>query len=114
MEPRDLNLYRALLETSREELEALADTSAEAADTVELDQQRVGRVSRMDAMQQQAMGKESQRRRKHELQRIAAALARLDDGEFGYCLRCEEDIAQERLRFDPGATLCIDCARRAE
>ena len=114
MQPRDLNLYRASLEASRDELEAVADSGAEAADTVELDQQRVGRVSRMDAMQQQAMGKESQRRRKLELRRIAAALTRLDDDEFGYCLRCEQDIAQERLRVDPAATLCIDCARRAE
>ena len=114
MESQDLKLYRASLETSRTELEAVADSGAEAAETVELDQQRVGRVSRMDAMQQQAMGKESERRRKLALRRIAAALVRLDDGEFGYCLRCDQNIAQERLHVDPAATLCIDCARRAE
>lgn len=110
----DLEAFRARLLALRSDLEAVAETNAAAAQTVELDQQRVGRVSRMDALQQQAMGQESERRRHVELRKISSALARIDSGDFGYCLSCDELIAIARLEFDPAATLCIDCARKAE
>lgn len=96
------------------ELQSVAETARESAQTVELDQQRVGRLSRMDALQAQAMAQESGRRREDLLRAIAAALARLDSGDFGYCRACEEPINENRLRFDPTATLCIDCASAAE
>jgi DnaK suppressor protein len=60
------------------------------------------------------MSKETGRRRQLEMQKIAAALRRLDSGEYGYCLSCEEPIARERLALDPAATLCIECASRKE
>ena len=109
-----LEAHRARLLALGAELQALAQTTAEAAQTVELDQQRVGRLSRMDALQQQAMGKEAERRRKLERRRIATALERIESGDYGYCLRCDEAIAPARLSFDPAATLCIDCAQQAE
>ncbi len=87
---------------------------ADAANVVELDQSRVGRLSRMDAMQQQAMAQESQRRRKIELARIDAALTRLDGGEYGYCLKCDESIPDKRLQVDPASPLCVDCAEKSE
>lgn len=77
---------------------------------VSLDQESVGRLSRMDAMQVQAMALAAQRRRHAEKDRIAAALRRLDEGEFGYCAACGEAIAQGRLQHDPSVTLCIGCA----
>lgn len=77
---------------------------------IELDQQTVGRLSRMDALQVQAMAMETSRRRANELRRINAALARIDEGEFGYCLECGEEIAERRLELDPAAPLCITCA----
>lgn len=95
------------------ELLALAESSSEARKPVELDQSRVGRLSRMDAMQNQAMALEIARRRDIELGRIGAALARLDDGEYGECLTCGEDIAPKRLELDPATPVCIECARRA-
>ncbi len=73
----------------------------------------VGRVSRMDALQQQAMSQQAARRRTLEKQRLKSALLRLDSGDFGYCLRCEALIAPARLELDPGATLCIACAEQA-
>ena len=48
------------------------------------------------------------------LKNIAAALQRLDDGEFGLCQSCGEPIARKRLEFDPTALLCIECAQKAE
>lgn len=79
--------------------------------TVELDQQSVGRLSRMDALQQQSMAKAEEARRRVQATRIDAALARLDDGEFGYCTQCGQAIAPARLDLDPTAPLCVDCAR---
>lgn len=78
--------------------------------TVELDQQAVGRLSRMDALQNQAMARATGARRQAERARLSAALARLDAGEFGYCEDCGDAIAPGRLRLDPAATRCIGCA----
>ena len=98
----------------REELQQIEETGNEAAKTVELDQTRIGRLSRMDAMQAQAMSVESKRRREIKAKRIESALQRIDKDEFGYCLRCEEEIDPKRLEFDPSALLCIECANKGE
>ena len=94
------------------ELQRHSDISKQARDTVTLDQQSVGRLSRMDAMQQQAMAEANERAREAELSRIRAALKRLDDGDYGYCLDCGEQIADKRLAIDPGAALCITCSSK--
>jgi DnaK suppressor protein len=102
------------LKALQSELESVAASGAEAAQPVELDQSRVGRLSRMDAMRSQAMSVESERRRALQLSRIRAAIKRIEDGEFGYCSSCGVAIAAERLDIDPAAHLCIDCASAAE
>ena len=105
-----MEAVRARLIAEREELLRLNKFSEESRQTVELDQTRIGRLSRMGALQEQEMAKETARRRKIELQRIEAALKRIDDGEFGYCVECGDEIAPKRLDLDPTAPLCIDCA----
>ncbi len=105
---------REKLLKQREELLQREETGNEAALTVELDQSRVGRLSRMDAMQAQAMSVESKRRREIKLQRIGSALRRIDNDTFGFCVKCEDEIDPKRLEFDPSALLCIDCANKAE
>ena len=102
--------YKQLLVERREQLLAISEIGDQAAGTVELDQSRVGRLSRMDALQQQAMAQATGHRRSHELRRIAAALKRIENDEFGYCLNCDEEIAPGRLAFDPSIPVCIDCA----
>lgn len=84
--------------------------SDEARAPVTLQQDSVGRLSRMDAMQQQAMAQAQERRRSTERKRIAAALERLDAGEWGYCVRCGDEIAEARLRHDPSVPVCVGCA----
>ena len=81
---------------------------------VELDQARMGRVSRMDAMQQQAMSQAAQRLSKMEKNRILKALDRIKSGDYGYCVNCEEEISEKRLAFDPSVMFCIGCAKAAE
>jgi DnaK suppressor protein len=110
----DTEAFRARLKSLREELQGLAASSAESTQVVELDQAKVGRLSRMDAMQAQAMAQASGQRRAQMLQRITAALARIDSDEFGYCRDCEEAIPRKRLEFDPTSTRCVDCATVAE
>lgn len=105
---------RARLLARRQELMEVADSGDEAAQTVELDQTRVGRLSRMDALQGQAMSKEAKRRREEELKRISIALAHLDDGDYGLCIECGEQIGPQRLEADPSAMWCIQCAERHE
>ena len=112
--PDDVILeLRTGLAERREVLERIARTNDEAGAVVELDQARIGRLSRMDALQSQAMALEIRRRNARELAGIGKALERIDSGEYGFCLRCEEAIGLARLRANPTATLCIQCADRA-
>jgi DnaK suppressor protein len=80
---------------------------------VELDQQSVGRLSRMDAIQRQAMAQATEQRRAARRTRILATLARLDDGEFGFCQDCGETIPQARLQLDLSLANCVQCAKLA-
>ena len=92
-----------------DELRVLSDGSKDSRAPVELDQQSIGRLSRMDAIQQQSMDLAREARRRARLAILTAALRRLDEGEYGYCLSCGDDISARRLDIDPAATLCIGC-----
>lgn len=107
----DLVRIRARLEERRAELMAYSEETAEARKAVELDQQAIGRLSRQDALQQQAMAKAQDARRSAELRRIAAALERIDGGDYGWCAGCGEEIAAKRLEIDPTADHCVACAK---
>lgn len=109
-----LATFRKRLLRQRQELLDLEDAGNEATKPVELDQTRVGRLSRMDALQGQAMSLELKRRRQIGLQRIAAALGRMEEGEYGDCVRCGEAIAVKRLELDPATPLCITCASETD
>lgn len=104
---------RQLLEL-REQIEALAETRRQAGGTVELDQARTGRLSRIGALQDQEMAKAGQQRAELELKRIDAALKRIEDGSYGECLECGNAIAEARLKANPAVTLCIKCAEAKE
>ena len=105
----DLTKFRDMLESERDELIRQQDASDADRAPVTLDQQSVGRLSRMDAMRVQAMAKAVDGRRKIALVQIDAALARLDSGDFGYCISCDEPIALKRLELDPKAATCVAC-----
>lgn len=101
--------WRDKLQALRRELEAVEASENDAGETVELDQQRMGRLSRMDALQGQQMAQASARRRKEMLTRIEGAMRRIENDDFGYCYVCGEDIDAARLEVDPTTTRCIDC-----
>ena len=105
---------RAAIEAEIVELTALGDNTANDQAPVALDQQSIGRLSRMDAMQRQAIAAESGRRRTNRISRLKAALERISEGEYGYCSNCDEPISFGRLIADPAAQLCLNCAEAAE
>lgn len=98
----------------REELERIAATGDASAAVVELDQSKVGRLSRMDAMQAQAMARASGQRREAMLREITGALNRIAGDSYGICENCDETINPKRLEVDPTVRLCIECASASE
>ncbi len=107
----ELKTYRDQLEQIIAELEQESANTTDSRSTVVLDQQSVGRLSRMDAIQQQAMANATHQRRQAGIARARAAIVRVDEGEFGWCLDCGEEISTKRLDYDPSLPTCITCAR---
>lgn len=102
--------YRRTLELRKDELLRQRQVSTATRAPVSLDQQAVGRISRMDALQQQAMANAQEQQRTRELMAIERAFARIRDEVFGYCENCGEDIAIGRLKVSPSVALCVRCA----
>lgn len=114
LKPAEIKKFKRHLEQLRDELSELSGLAADSRKPVELDQTSVGRLSRMDALQGQAMQLETERRREIERTRINAALERIETGDYGYCTVCDEDIALKRLEHDPSVPNCIDCQRHQD
>lgn len=106
-------LHEALL-ALREELGQLLESSAAQSKPVELDQPAVGRLSRMDAIQQQHMASAQRRRQQLRLRQVEAALERFEEDEYGWCARCDEPIGFKRLNARPESPMCIRCLNEIE
>lgn len=106
----DLGALKARLELERANLLEISNSAAAERRPVELDQQSVGRLSRMDALQVQAMAQAVEARRRNRMHQIDAALKRLEFDDYGYCVSCDEDIPTKRLEIDPATACCVNCA----
>jgi DnaK suppressor protein len=106
----DIEKAKIRLQSVKDELEAFSELSSDARAPVKLDQQSVGRLSRMDSMQQQAMAQAQERNRQRDLVRIEMAHRRILEDEYGYCANCGEEIPDKRLEIDPMAERCVGCA----
>jgi len=109
MDADRLDCFRSSLELLAEEIRSAMESSKEDSGVVELDTS-IGRLSRMDAMQNQQMALELRRRQEQQLQRIANALKRMDKGTYGLCGKCKQLIAEVRLEVSPDVVLCVRCA----
>jgi len=107
-------LLRARLVELVAELEGTLRRNANAAAPVVLDQSSVGRLSRMDAMQQQAMAKATREKAQLRLGQCKVALSAFDRDEYGLCRQCEEPIGNRRLSAKPEAPFCLECQRGAD
>ena len=105
---------RADLERLDTELSGQLDRLGDDSRPVELDQQAVGRLSRMDAMQQQQMAAASAGHIRAHLSRVRRAIAAMDSGDFGFCHDCGEAIPYPRLKASPDSPLCVACQARNE
>lgn len=108
--PLSPDIARILLNAQLQALDEEDALGRDAAAPVQLEQDSVGRLSRIDAMQMQAMALAQQQRRARQRRQVEAALDRIATGEFGYCLACGDEIAEARLRNNPAVATCIACA----
>lgn len=112
MTPHDLAHFEQRLKELAAQIEAELSVADAAASSITPDN-AIGRLTRMEAIQAQAMGQEGRRRQRGRLQRIQRALARLAKGEYGRCATCGDEIPRGRLEVMPESALCVRCAARA-
>lgn len=113
LEPDQLDAQRRALLKLREELSEHVARAADGAKPVDLGEP-IGRISRVDAMQQQQMLAVNRQAAERRRRQVEAALSRIDAGEYGECLVCGEDIEPRRLEAHPEAPLCIHCQSQRE
>ena len=109
MDADRLLYFRKRLESLSKEVAQALNASKGSANVVELDT-AIGRLSRMDAMQNQQMALELRRRQENQLLRIKNAFKRMDQGRYGLCGKCKHPIAEERLEVSPDTVMCVQCA----
>lgn len=110
---QQIEFLKSALLANEKELQETIDLRKDSTKPVSLDDP-IGRLSRMDSIQQQKMAEESQRRAALQLQQVQSALGRMADGAYGDCLKCEEPIHWGRLKTKPESTLCLSCQQRSE
>ena len=111
MEPERIKHFRERLKELRLEIKEHLETSKDSSSAVKLDTS-IGRLSRMDAMQDQQMALELRRRRENQLLRIQSAFERMSLGTYGICITCKEPIPEARLELSPDAATCVKCSGR--
>jgi DnaK suppressor protein len=109
-----IEAYRQTLLELKDELTAALRSTDESSKTVELDQAAFGRLSRIDAIQQQQMSKAYRGRVRIRLQQVKAALSAIDRGDYGHCNACGEPIALKRLEIRPESPICVECQSERE
>lgn len=109
-----LNALRAHLDVLLEALPQQIQRARDGSSPVVLDQQSVGRLSRMDAIAQQSVSKDGIQRLRLRHAQVLGAIRRMESGQYGYCIRCDEEIAFKRLNVAPEVTMCIECQAHRE
>ena len=104
----DTNKYKTLLEEKLQDVERIIPALKATSKPVDLDEP-MGRLSRMDAIQQQQMQLANLKKAEIRIDQIKAALKRIEEGTYGYCVNCEETLSDERLQAMPEAPLCTNC-----
>lgn len=101
------DLHEAL-ERLQHELRELQDSTAESSRPVDLDQP-IGRLSRVDALQQQQMAVASRDAAARRLTQVENALKAIAGGTYGECRLCEEPVGYARLKARPETPFCLNC-----
>jgi DnaK suppressor protein len=109
MTKTELNKYKTLLEAKRADVvqalrnreDIAIEKAADALDEVQLAGERELAIRNLD-------------RESHLLRSIRVALARIEEGSYGTCLHCEEEISPKRLAAVPWTSFCIKCQEAAD
>ena len=72
----------------------------------------IGRVSRMDAINNKGVSEAALRSARRKLSSLQLALSKVESPEFGFCSRCKQPIPPARLMYMPESTRCVRCADR--
>jgi len=108
-----IDTLHAALDALVVELTAMLEQTRAGAKPVAVDEP-FGRVSRMDAIQQQSMLEANRAAAQRRLAQARAALRRIEEQSFGECQSCGEDVGLARLSAAPESPLCIECQGRIE
>jgi DnaK suppressor protein len=111
--PEALDMIRDELHRSLSKLERSMKANGAAARPRDLEQDTVGRLSRVEALQSQGLTKTLAAREQAQLEQIVAALRRLEEGTYGACNGCGAPIPMERLMIYPETLACSACACRS-
>jgi len=111
MTPEEQARLRPIIDDRIRALDAEIAETAQSTEVISPDA-AIGRLSRLDAMQAQQVALAGKRRLEEERGRLIEALGRIELGTFGRCVRCGNDIALERLEYQPDALICVPCANR--
>ena len=111
MEVDQQSLFRPFITARLAEIEQELASLEESTEAIAPDVS-IGRLSRLDSMQHQQMALAGKQRLEEERSRLVAAEFRIEEGTYGTCLLCENDIAAERLEYQPDAVTCVPCAQR--
>ena len=109
MSTEDSDKYQSKLSQLRLEIEDYLKKSQDSAAAVEPDN-ALGRLSRMEAMQDQQMVLELRRRKKRQLLDVESALKRIEQDSFGLCIFCGKRISTDRIDAFPEVQTCVNCA----
>lgn len=107
----DTAYFKKKLEALAEELEAALAAEDPSKDSIAPDN-AIGRLTRMEAIQAQSMNDAAKRRYQKRLRGVKAALEAIEEGTYGTCVRCGDEIPEGRLEIMPESRLCVKCAAR--
>lgn len=105
-----LGTLRAELDRILTRLERSMRSTEEAMRPVMLDQSAVGRLSRIDSLQNQGLTRNLQEREQARLAQVVSAYQRLEEGSYGLCTECASEIDFDRLLVFPESPTCGRCA----
>ena len=111
--PEQVETFREALVALRDELRALLDGSRDGAKPVSLDEP-IGRLTRMDAIQQQSMTAASRAAYDVRRRQVEQALRAIDEDVYGLCRKCDEPIGVRRLSVRPEAPYCVACQEEVD
>ena len=109
MKPEERQELKRNIEEAIEAQQTLIASLAETSKPVAPDN-AIGRLSRMEALNDRAVSEASLNAARHKLSRLETALGKVDQPDFGLCVSCDNPIPPGRILFMPEATRCVPCS----